>query len=99
MPELEDDRGGVWIDMDVEFGRGRHIADLETGAAHDDELADPGGDVGGLDQCHGDVGQRPEGGQGDAARLSRAQGFDDEIDTVLRLQGHRRLGQTQLLTQ
>ena len=64
---VEDDRRGVRVDMDVEFGGRRHIAELEASAAHDHQFADPAGNLRRLDERHGDVGQRPQCAQGDRA--------------------------------
>ena len=56
---VEDDGRGVRVDMDIELGGGGHIPEFETSASHDDEFADPTGNLRRLDQRHRDIGQRP----------------------------------------
>lgn len=65
---FEHDFSGFGVDVDVELGRGGDVADLEIGAAHQDDLGHPGDDVGGALEGGGDVGERAEGAEGDGAR-------------------------------
>ncbi len=87
------DVGGLGIDIDVELGSRGDVADLEIGARHHHDLADPRRDVGSLDQRHADVGERPEGAERDRSRLLAAQRVDDVVDAVLRLERLLRLRQ------
>ena len=89
----EHDVGRLGIDIDVELGRGGDVADLEIGAAHQHDLGDTRHDVGGAGEGGGDVGQGADRAERDAARRLGAQGLDEEIDGMGRLQLHRGLGQ------
>jgi hypothetical protein len=85
--------GGLRIDIDVELGRRRDVADLEIGAAHHDDLLDARRDLWRLDQGHGDVGEGPESAERDRPGLGRGKRVDEEVDAVPFLQRDLRLGQ------
>ena len=55
------------IEGDIEFGGGGDVAHFEIGAAHHDDFSDAVGDLGLFHEGHADIGQRPEGAQGDGA--------------------------------
>ena len=92
-PGFQHDIGGFGIHMDVEFGRRRDVAHLEIGAAHQHDPLHAAHDIGGACESGGDIGQRPEGAQRDAARGARAQGVDDKIHRMPLLQRHGRFRQ------
>ena len=77
----EDDRGGVRVGVDVVFGGRGHVAEVH-GAAHQHDLVDGGGDVGGEAQGEGEVGERAEHAQGDAGGCCGAQQGDQGGDGV-----------------
>ena len=87
------DISGFRVDVDVEFSRRGYVANLEIGATHQHDLGHAAHDVGGAPKGAGDVGQRPQRAQGDAAGGVGAQAVDDEIDPMARGQRHRRVRQ------
>ena len=59
-PAVKDDCRGVRVDMHIEFGCGRRIAELEARPTHHHQFADLGGDLRRLRQRQGNVGQWPQ---------------------------------------
>ncbi len=76
------------VPVDVELGDRRDVA-RPHGAAHEHDLAEPGDDPRLLDEGEGDVGQRPQGGDGHGF-VGAVNVGDQRIDRVLTRQRHRR---------
>ncbi|OIQ63551.1 hypothetical protein GALL_549070 [mine drainage metagenome] len=89
----ENDISGFRVDVNVEFRRGGDVSHLEIGAAHEDDFLHPRHHIGRALERGGDVGERPEGAERHGSGRFAAQGFDDEINAVLRLKRHHRVGQ------
>ena len=91
-PESEHDVCGLRVDIHVELRRGSDISALEIGTRHHHDAADAGGDVGRLDQGHGEIGHGGKGHDVHFAGLRGAQRLHDEVHSVLlaRLRRRRR---------
>jgi hypothetical protein len=84
--------GGMRIEPEIELGVGRDIARAERSASHEDEPLDLGGDVRCHRKCGRDVGHGTQYRDGD--RSGRAPHLiDDEVDGMLHLERHPRLGE------
>ena len=80
---LEDDLGGVRVDVDVELrGRGDVPAFAES-ASHEDDLVDLGSDPGLLPEGGGDVGERGRRHQRYRVVGGADEGVDDKVDGML----------------
>ena len=79
----KDDRRGMGIDMDVEFGRRRDVAEAD-GAAHQHDTMDLRQDVRGQAEREREVGQRPQRAQGHAVCRRRPAELDDRRDGMAR---------------
>ncbi|CUX32019.1 conserved hypothetical protein [Agrobacterium tumefaciens str. CFBP 5621] len=86
----EDDVGGLWVDIDVEFRRRCDVAALEEAAAHHHQFLDAVGDLRRLQERQRHIGQRAERAERYGAGGFPHQCFDDEIDRVLLLRLHGR---------
>ena len=83
---LENDPGGVRVDVKVELGGGGDVAAAVVGAAHDDQLIDVADERWIPDRCHRDVGQWADGHHRYLARGLRGEA-NQRVDGVLRLGG------------
>ena len=68
---------GFRVSVDVEFAGRRHVAGHETGASHDHDAVDLGGDLRTHIQGNGEIGERSERHQRQLTRVFRG-GLDDE---------------------
>ena len=90
---FEHDVRGFRVNVNVELCRRCDIAHLEIGPAHQHDLLHAADDIGRLFKRHRDVGQGAKRAQGHRMRGLTPQGFNNEINAMLCLQRHRRIGQ------
>jgi hypothetical protein len=71
------------VDPEVELGVGSDVPpsvfERRHRATHDDELFDPGGEPGLFAEGDGDVGERPDGDDGDVAGIGRDRAHDEVV--------------------
>ncbi len=90
---MHDQVGGFWIDVNVELGRWGGVAAFEQATAHEHDFAQARADFGRLTQGLPEIGQRPEGAEGQGAGRAVHDRLNDEIDGVAFSQRHGGLGQ------